>query len=293
MACLKSRSNWPSHFSYKESLTIPTYPTNFRASKSVDQRFSTALISSFLIGELFNSELIGQVLKSSVVPGYFISAEESKTDELNSGPTVMSLQKHGHIWFGGILGSASSAEFPVSLRSHVGFTPWLIYSSTHPAPEGFIHLKTFELKMLDFSGHMRTGISIFTLATVSLNEKQSKGIGVGVPEYHFYFSDFCSLITRGASDFLRFFSILQRQLFFLHLLSANAYPDEISECLSLFLPSAVAVLDTLLLLMSSGNLVGMFHTVILWKVKSGNTRIPTRNEPYFRQASCIPVKWPE
>ena len=34
------------------------------------------------------------------------------------------------------------AEFPVSLSNHVGFTPWLLYSSTHHSPEGFIHPET-------------------------------------------------------------------------------------------------------------------------------------------------------
>ena len=45
-------------------------------------------------------------------------------------------------WFGGILGSASRAEIPVSLSNHVGFTPRLFYSSTHHSPDCFIHLKT-------------------------------------------------------------------------------------------------------------------------------------------------------
>ena len=43
---------------------------------------------------------------------------------------------------GGTLGSASRAEFPVSLSNHVGFTPKLLYSSTHHSPDSFIHLKT-------------------------------------------------------------------------------------------------------------------------------------------------------
>ena len=38
-------------------------------------------------------------------------------------------------WFGGILGSASRAEFPVSPSNHVGFTLWLLYSSTHHSSE--------------------------------------------------------------------------------------------------------------------------------------------------------------
>ena len=45
-------------------------------------------------------------------------------------------------WFGGILGSASRAEFPVSLSNHVGFTPRLLYSSTHHSPESLTHLET-------------------------------------------------------------------------------------------------------------------------------------------------------
>ena len=46
-------------------------------------------------------------------------------------------------WFGGIMGSASGAEFPVSsLNNHVGFTPRLLYSGTHHSPESFTHLKT-------------------------------------------------------------------------------------------------------------------------------------------------------
>ena len=43
---------------------------------------------------------------------------------------------------GGILGSASRAEFPASLSNHVGFTPRLLYSSTPHSPESFTHLKT-------------------------------------------------------------------------------------------------------------------------------------------------------
>ena len=45
-------------------------------------------------------------------------------------------------WFGGILGSASGAEFPVSLSNHVDFTPRLLYSSAHHSPESFTHQKT-------------------------------------------------------------------------------------------------------------------------------------------------------
>ena len=44
--------------------------------------------------------------------------------------------------FGGILDSASRAEFPVSLSNHVGFTPRLLYCSTHHFPESFTQLKT-------------------------------------------------------------------------------------------------------------------------------------------------------
>ena len=45
-------------------------------------------------------------------------------------------------WFGGILGLASWAEFPVSLINHVSFMPRLLYRSTHHTPESFTHLKT-------------------------------------------------------------------------------------------------------------------------------------------------------
>ena len=45
-------------------------------------------------------------------------------------------------WFGGTLGSASRAKFPVSLSNHVGFTLRLLYSCTHHSPESFTHLKT-------------------------------------------------------------------------------------------------------------------------------------------------------
>ena len=39
-------------------------------------------------------------------------------------------------------GAASRAEFPVPPSNHVGFTPRLLYSSTHHSPESFTHLKT-------------------------------------------------------------------------------------------------------------------------------------------------------
>ena len=46
-------------------------------------------------------------------------------------------------WFGKILGLASRAEFLVSLSTHAGFTPWLLYSTTStPHSPVFIHLKT-------------------------------------------------------------------------------------------------------------------------------------------------------
>ena len=38
-------------------------------------------------------------------------------------------------WFGGILGSALRAKFPVALSNHSGFMPTLLYSSTHHSPE--------------------------------------------------------------------------------------------------------------------------------------------------------------
>ena len=44
--------------------------------------------------------------------------------------------------FGGILGSASRAEFPVSPSNHVGCMPRFLYSNTHHSSESFIQLKT-------------------------------------------------------------------------------------------------------------------------------------------------------
>ena len=44
---------------------------------------------------------------------------------------------------GGILGSVSRAEFPVSLSNHVGFTPRLLYSSTHHSPENVTSIYFF------------------------------------------------------------------------------------------------------------------------------------------------------
>ena len=44
------------------------------------------------------------------------------------------------VWRG--LGSASRAKYPVFLSNHVGFTPRLLYGSTHYSPESFTHLKT-------------------------------------------------------------------------------------------------------------------------------------------------------
>ena len=52
------------------------------------------------------------------------------------------LELYHFFLFGGILGSASRAEFPVSLSNYVGFTPRLLYSSTHYSSESFIPLKT-------------------------------------------------------------------------------------------------------------------------------------------------------
>ena len=55
---------------------------------------------------------------------------------------TMWVSVNSFFWFRGILGSASGAEFPVSLSNHVGFTPRLLYSSTtYHSPESFTHLK--------------------------------------------------------------------------------------------------------------------------------------------------------
>ena len=45
------------------------------------------------------------------------------------------------VWRGSGL-SPSGAKFPVSPSSHVGFTSRLLYISTHPSSESFIHLKS-------------------------------------------------------------------------------------------------------------------------------------------------------
>ena len=45
-------------------------------------------------------------------------------------------------WFGGILGSASRAELPVTPCNYAGSVPTLLYSTTHHSLESFIHLKT-------------------------------------------------------------------------------------------------------------------------------------------------------
>ena len=39
-------------------------------------------------------------------------------------------------------GVSFRAKFPVSLSNHIGFTPWLLHSSTHHSPVGFLYLKT-------------------------------------------------------------------------------------------------------------------------------------------------------
>ena len=66
-------------------------------------------------------------------------------------------------WFGGILGSASGAESPVSLSNHTGSTPRLLYSSTHHSSENFTHLKTgwAQDAWLQWS-YRNSGISILT-----------------------------------------------------------------------------------------------------------------------------------
>ena len=46
------------------------------------------------------------------------------------------------VFFGVWRDSGVRAKFPVSPRNHVGFTPRLLYSSTHHSPESFIHLET-------------------------------------------------------------------------------------------------------------------------------------------------------
>lgn len=59
------------------------------------------------------------------------------------------------------MGSVSQSEFPVSLSQHVDFTSGLLYSSTPHPPKGSILV---ELKIIEFSDRMRTGISILAPA---------------------------------------------------------------------------------------------------------------------------------
>ena len=40
------------------------------------------------------------------------------------------------------LESTPRQNFPMSLRNHVGFTPWLLFSTARHSPEGFTQLKT-------------------------------------------------------------------------------------------------------------------------------------------------------
>ena len=67
---------------------------------------------------------------------------ESLQHKYGWGPIKSLLCPIYFFWFGGILGSASRVELPVSLSNHVGFTPRLLYSSTHHSPDSFTHLKT-------------------------------------------------------------------------------------------------------------------------------------------------------
>ena len=79
-------------------------------------------------------------------PPYFQSYYYYPTRFVNKWVTKLGKKERsnfgGFFWFGRILGSASRAEFPVSLSNHVGFTPRLLYSSTHDSSESFIVLKT-------------------------------------------------------------------------------------------------------------------------------------------------------
>ena len=66
--------------------------------------------------------------------------------------------------FGGILGSASRAKFPISLSNHIGFMPCL--TTAHTTPQKVLSIwRLVELKMLDFSDCAWTAFSILTSAT--------------------------------------------------------------------------------------------------------------------------------
>ena len=69
---------------------------------------------------------------------YILVSKQNNLVNIRNPPPI----DHICFWFEGILGSAPGAEFSVSLSNHVGFTPRLLYSSTHHSPESFTHLKT-------------------------------------------------------------------------------------------------------------------------------------------------------
>ena len=70
-------------------------------------------------------------------------------------------------WFGGILGSASRVEFPVSLSNHA--LPLDCSTAALTTPQKVLPIwKLVELKMLDFSDRTRAGISILTSVAEAL-----------------------------------------------------------------------------------------------------------------------------
>ena len=69
-----------------------------------------------------------------IIGGKYSAAVHKSIKGPRISTTRMSVFHGGRFFFclfEGILGSASGAEFPVSLSNHVSFTPRLLYSSTH------------------------------------------------------------------------------------------------------------------------------------------------------------------
>ena len=73
---------------------------------------------------------------------FWTSSKYERQAKVASLVSLTAYDRVTFFWFEGTLGSASRAKFPVSLSNHVGFTPRLLYGSTHHSPERFTHLKT-------------------------------------------------------------------------------------------------------------------------------------------------------
>ena len=119
---------WLQHFWLISQLSNRPFH-EFWAKRSGDWRF-------FCCSETWNDGFWCPKLRNGWLVGFFSWV-------LNYTPTLISDVFFVVLyWFGGILGSVSIAEVPVSLSNHIGFTPWLLYSSTHHSPVGIIQLRT-------------------------------------------------------------------------------------------------------------------------------------------------------